>query len=211
MLKQLKTVKKLWLNLENWRSVWALSDAVCRRQRPDHRVKHHGYFLLMTILTSMTCPTAAGTGTAIWSRNNNLQSSDMQKSVWLVAVDNMPSLWRLAMRAPLRFGPVLDDKPVARRELLEHIEASAYYRWHYKQLPRLVASVQEELWEQIQLIHPVIRRENPQTGLGLTWRHCPDPTGRNKEALMPLEKDQWKRLWTNHKKPEHPEEQLIIT
>ncbi len=113
--------------------------------------------------------------------NNSLQSSDIQKSVWLVAVDDMPSLWHwlwqnasyvmasLSLlfllwlwRVPLRFGPVLEDKPVTRRKLLEHIEASAYYRWHYKQLPRLVASVQEDIWEQIQLMHPAIRRENPE-------------------------------------------------
>ncbi len=139
--------------------------------------------------------------------NNNLQSSDMQKSVWLVAVDNMPSLWRwlwqnagyvmvsLSLlfllwlwRAPLRFGPVLDDKPVARRELLEHIEASAYYRWHYKQLPRLVASVQEELWEQIQLIHPVIRRENPKQAWALLEDIARIQQAEIKKALMPLEK-----------------------
>ncbi len=136
---------------------------------------------------------------------SNLKSRNMQKSVWLIAVDDMPSLWHwlwqnagyvmasLSLlfllwlwRAPLRFGPVLDDKPVARRKLLEHIEASAYYRWHYKQLLRLMASVQEDIWEQIQLRHPVIRRENPEHAWALLEDITRIKQAEIKKALTPL-------------------------
>ncbi len=137
--------------------------------------------------------------------SQSLYNRNIQKSVWLIAADDMPSLWHwlwqntsyvmvsLSLlfllwlwRAPLRFGPVLNDRSLARRKLLEHIEASAYYRWHYNQWHRLVVSVQEDVWEQIQIMHPMIRRENPEQ----SWALLEDITRINrseiKKVLMPL-------------------------
>ncbi len=135
-----------------------------------------------------------------------VQFPDTENDVWLISVDDMPSLWRLLWqnawylmfslslilllwlwRYPLRFGPVLADKPVARRKLLEHIEASAYYRWHYKQLPHLFAAVQEELWEQIQKLHPVIQREKPQQACALLAELTQLKQSDISDALMPAE------------------------
>ncbi len=110
-----------------------------------------------------------------------LSQSDHNGEVWLVSVDDMPALWSwlwhhawyvmfsLSLmllfwlwRYPLRFGPKLDDEAMQRRRLMEHIQASGYYRWHHKQSAQLLAAVQEITWEKIQLLHPVIRREKPE-------------------------------------------------
>jgi hypothetical protein len=99
--------------------------------------------------------------------------------VWLVRVDDMPALWKwlwqnawhvlfsisiLFMlwlwRAPLRFGPQLEDRQPERRSLLEHIQASGYYRWHKHQSAFLLTKVQEALWDKIHTSHPIVRREN---------------------------------------------------
>ncbi len=99
--------------------------------------------------------------------------------VWLIRVDDMPPLWEwlwknawnamfaLSLlfllwlwRAPLRFGPQLNDASMARRSLMEHVQASGYYRWHNDQSGQLLAKVQDSLWNKIQKIHPDIRREN---------------------------------------------------
>lgn len=109
-----------------------------------------------------------------------VQQSGHDASVWLIRVDDMPALWvwlwehawhaMLCLmillllwlwRAPLRFGPQLNDAQLERRSLLEHIQASGYYRWHENQSGFLLTRVQEALWLKIQLVHPVIRRENP--------------------------------------------------
>ncbi len=151
----------------------------------------------------------------------SLQNNTLQETVWLIAVDDMPSLWHwlwqnagyvmasLSLlfllwlwRAPLRFGPVLDDQPVARRKLLEHIEASAWYRWHYKQWPQLITAVQEDVWEQIQKMHPMIQRERPDQA----WSILEEITQINqsdiKKALAPLktinEKDFEQTIKTLH-------------
>ncbi len=136
-----------------------------------------------------------------------VQSQDALNSVWLVSVDDMPSLWSwlwqnawyvmvsLSLlfvlwlwRYPLRFGPVLDDPPIQRRQLLEHIKASAYYRWHYKQLPRLLAAVQEQLWEQIQQLHPVIHRDDKQQAFALLEGITRIKQDKIEAALTPSEK-----------------------
>jgi len=108
-----------------------------------------------------------------------VQQQEHNAGVWLIRADDMPALWEwlwdnagYAMlclsilfllwlwRAPLRFGPQLNDRQTERRSLLEHIQASGYYRWHENQSGFLLARVQEALWEKIQISHPVIRREN---------------------------------------------------
>ncbi len=48
--------------------------------------------------------------------------------------------------------------------------------------------MQEELWEQIQLIHPVIRRENPKQAWALLEDIARIQQAEIKKALMPLEK-----------------------
>jgi len=108
-----------------------------------------------------------------------VQQSGHDSGVWLIRVDDMPALWQwlwdnawYAMlslsilfllwlwRAPLRFGPQLNDVQTQRRSLLEHIQASGYYRWHENQSGFLLSRVQEALWEKILASHPVVRREN---------------------------------------------------
>ncbi|MDX2504568.1 MAG: DUF4350 domain-containing protein [Gammaproteobacteria bacterium] len=108
-----------------------------------------------------------------------IQQQGHNGGVWLIRADDMPALWQwlwdnawyamfcLTMlfllwlwRAPLRFGPQLKDVQTQRRSLLEHLQASGYYRWYENQSGFLLARVQEALWEKIQASHPDIRREN---------------------------------------------------
>lgn len=108
-----------------------------------------------------------------------VQQPGHDAGVWLIRVDDMPPLWEwlwknawYAMfalsllfilwlwRAPLRFGPLLNDESTARRSLLEHVQASGYYRWHNSQSGYLLAKVQDLLWDKIHKAHPAIRREN---------------------------------------------------
>lgn len=110
-----------------------------------------------------------------------LEQADHDGEVWLVSVDDMPALWSwlwqhawyvmfsLSLmllfwlwRYPLRFGPQLNDEAMQRRRLMDHIQASGYFRWHHKQSAQLLAAVQEMTWEKIQQLHPVIRREKPE-------------------------------------------------
>ncbi|MCK5647314.1 MAG: DUF4350 domain-containing protein, partial [Gammaproteobacteria bacterium] len=108
-----------------------------------------------------------------------LQQQEHDEGVWLIRVDDMPSLWQwlwtnawpvmfsLSLlflfwlwRAPLRFGPLLNDEQMPRRSLLEHIQASGYYRWHNNQSGYLLTKVQNILWNKIQAAHPAVRRED---------------------------------------------------
>lgn len=108
-----------------------------------------------------------------------LQQQGHDEAVWLIRVDDMPSLWRwlwtnawpvmfsLSLlflfwlwRAPLRFGPLLNDEQMQRRSLLEHIQASGYYRWHSSQSGYLLTKVQDILWNKIQAAHPAVHRED---------------------------------------------------
>jgi hypothetical protein len=108
-----------------------------------------------------------------------VQQQGHNAGVWLIRVDDMPPLWQWLWtnawylmfslsfllflwlwRAPLRFGPLLNDDSTERRSLLEHIQASGYYRWHNKQSGYLLAKVQDVLWVKIQISHPAVRREN---------------------------------------------------
>ncbi len=109
-----------------------------------------------------------------------VQQQGHDAGVWLIRVDDMPPLWQwlwtnawylmfsLALlfffwlwRVPLRFGPLMNDEQMARRSLMEHIQASGYYRWHKKQSGYLLSKVQNTLWDKIQTIHPGVNRENP--------------------------------------------------
>ncbi len=109
-----------------------------------------------------------------------IQQQAHDAGVWLIRVDDMPPLWQWLWtnawylmfsltllfffwlwRAPLRFGPLMNDEQIERRSLMEHIQASGYYRWHNKQSGYLLSKVQKTLWDKIQTAHPGIRRENP--------------------------------------------------
>lgn len=136
-----------------------------------------------------------------------VQQQGHDAGVWLIRVDDMPPLWQwlwtnawpvmfsLSLlfvfwlwRAPLRFGPLLNDEQTQRRSLLEHIQASGYYRWHNNQSGYLLAKVQNSLWDKIQTAHPAVRRENPARA----YVKLEDITGIKKsliiEALMKVEK-----------------------
>jgi hypothetical protein len=110
-----------------------------------------------------------------------VQLEGHNQAVWLIRVDDMPSLWQWLWshawylmfsltllfilwlwRAPLRFGPLLADKSLKRRRLIEHIQASGYYRWHDQQSGYLLLQVQDSVWNDIHLFHPDIYRDDQQ-------------------------------------------------
>ena len=135
-----------------------------------------------------------------------VQQPGYDGGVWLIRVDDMPALWRwlwdnawYAMtsltllfllwlwRAPLRFGPVMDDEKIERRSLLEHVRASAYYRWHEEQKGVLLSKVQESLWEKIHVTHPIVRRENPAQAFAMLAEITSIKESLIKQALSPVQ------------------------
>ncbi|HEC04790.1 MAG TPA: hypothetical protein ENI84_01150 [Thiothrix sp.] len=104
-----------------------------------------------------------------------LVHSNHQKpnSVWLFHNDEMPSLfslmWRhgwaviLSLIALLlfwlyqsihRFGPLIPKQEMARRRLMEHIEASGQYFWKKKNKQTLIDSTRLALNQRIARLHP---------------------------------------------------------
>ncbi len=127
-----------------------------------------------------------------------MQQKAHDAGVWLIRVDDMPPLWdwlwknawhlmaSLSVlfflwlwRAPLRFGPLMHDDVMERRSLLEHVQASGYYRWQKHQSGYLLSKVQEHLWNKIQKAHSGIRRENQK----LAYAKLEDLTGIKQENL----------------------------
>lgn len=93
--------------------------------------------------------------------------------VWLVFKDTMPGLpawlaehaWQAVLSAALllavwlwfasmRFGPLLPVPALARRRLLEHIEASGRFLWRAGQAERLLKGVKQSLYRTLELRHP---------------------------------------------------------
>jgi hypothetical protein len=56
--------------------------------------------------------------------------------------------------ASMRFGPVLPAPALARRRLLEHIEASGRFLWRGGQAERLLKGVRQSLYRTLELRHP---------------------------------------------------------
>jgi len=127
-----------------------------------------------------------------------VQQKAHDAGVWLIRVDDMPPLWNWLWknawhlmvsltvllflwlwRAPLRFGPQLHDDEMERRNLLEHVQASGYYRWQKNQSGYLLAKVQDRLWDKIQKNHSGIRRENQK----LAYVKLEDITGIKQASL----------------------------
>ena len=133
------------------------------------------------------------------------QQQEHNAGVWLIRADDMPALWEwlwdnagytmLCLSilfllwlwcAPLRFGPQLNDRQTERRSLLEHIQASGYYRWHENQSGFLLARVQEALWDKIQISHPVIRREHLRQAYAMLEEITGIKEALIKQALTPV-------------------------
>lgn len=95
------------------------------------------------------------------------------RPVWLVYLDNMPSLavWlaRFAWTALLsfgvfllvwlwyasrRFGPLLPPVVMARRRLLEHVEATGRYLWQRRHSQQLYKGVHTALQRTLEIRHP---------------------------------------------------------
>jgi len=135
-----------------------------------------------------------------------VQLSRHDAGVWLVRVDDMPPLWQwlwsnawylmvsLSLlfllwlwRAPLRLGPVLADRPLARRSLLEHIRASAYYRWHNKQSAFLLMQVQQQLWQRIKKNYPDIDKHKAEQQYSILADISGMDSALIKDALLTVE------------------------
>jgi len=162
---------------------------------------------LLTVLTSSTIFTNDQLGHHDHARllHYLVQQQGHDDGVWLIRVDDMPALWTWLWdnawytmlclsillllwlwRAPLRFGPVMNDAQTQRRSLLEHIQASGYYRWHENQSSLLLSKVQENLWETIQSSHPVVRRENPAQAYAMLEEITSIKASLIKQALKPV-------------------------
>jgi hypothetical protein len=59
-------------------------------------------------------------------------------------------LWLISRR----FGPLIPEPPLARRRLLEHIEASGYFFWRQRQAALLIRTTQQAVLNRLSAIHP---------------------------------------------------------
>ena len=101
------------------------------------------------------------------------QLNDAPRPVWLVFSDGMPPLHRWLMQhawtalisastllvlwlwaASRRFGPLRAVMPLARRRLLDHIEASGHFLWRAGQGEQLLKGVRQTLYRALELRHP---------------------------------------------------------
>lgn len=108
------------------------------------------------------------------------QLRDPPHALWLVYSDDMPSLlkwlWQNARTvmisflvflciwlwyASQRFGPLLLSPNIARRSLLEHVEATGRYFWANQHGQRLYSGVQQNLLKTIERRHPAWLSQPP--------------------------------------------------
>ena len=93
-------------------------------------------------------------------------------SVWLLHGGKTPSLlaltWKYASalvistfvllalwlwRRAYRFGPILSNPPLARRQLMEHIMANGTFLWRHNEMRRLIKNIQDDIDRKMQLHH----------------------------------------------------------
>lgn len=105
-------------------------------------------------------------------------------TVWLVASHDSENLlallWRTApylligcavllllwgWRRWVRFGPLLPEPPTARRQLLEHIEASARFSWRHQQADNLLATLRDDIWWHLIRHHGIQRNGDNSAAL----------------------------------------------
>lgn len=98
---------------------------------------------------------------------------DVVRPIWLVFSDGMPPLHQWLMQhawsaliagvvllllwlwaASRRFGPLQAVAPLARRRLLDHIEASGRFLWRAGQGEQLLKGVRQTLYRALELRHP---------------------------------------------------------
>lgn len=105
-------------------------------------------------------------------------------TVWLVASHDSENLLALLWRtAPylliscavlllfwgwsrwVRFGPLIPEPPTARRQLLEHIEASAHFNWRHQQANDLLATLRDDIWWRLNHHHGIQRNGDDNNAL----------------------------------------------
>jgi hypothetical protein len=64
----------------------------------------------------------------------------------------------------VRFGPVRENQDAERRQLLEHIDASANFLWRSGKTEALVNDIRVQILQQIRKQHPQLRRNTTLTG-----------------------------------------------
>ncbi len=135
------------------------------------------------------------------------QLGNTQRSVWLVFSDGMPPLHQWLMQhawtaliagsvllllwlwsASRRFGPLRPIVPLARRRLLDHIEASGRFLWRAGQGEQLLKGVRQTLYRALELRHPAWAGLNSHD----LYQRLADLSG------LPYETVQGALLYTHH-------------
>ncbi len=94
---------------------------------------------------------------AIWLFHNNEMPSLLElmwKHGWAVMSSLMALLVFWLYQSLHRFGPLIPKQAIARRRLMEHIEASGQYFWKKKNKQILVDSTRQALNNRIGQLHP---------------------------------------------------------
>ncbi|EIJ41456.1 hypothetical protein BegalDRAFT_0538 [Beggiatoa alba B18LD] len=76
------------------------------------------------------------------------------KYAWMILVSSGVCLFLWLWIASRRFGRCFPEPSLARRRLLEHIEASAYYLWRHQQSDILLQQTRQAVLQRIEQIHP---------------------------------------------------------
>lgn len=74
-------------------------------------------------------------------------------------------LW--AWRRWVRFGPLIPDPVPARRQLLEHIEASTLFSWKHQQLEPLLLRLRDDIWLHLNRHHGIDHQDGDSSQLAL--------------------------------------------
>ncbi len=134
-----------------------------------------------------------------------------QGPIWLIYSGDMPPLWKwLAVHAwtvlisagllllawlrscSRRLGPIRVDPPLARRRLLDHIEASGQFLWQKGQRVKLLSAVRAALLRRLEARHPALAAlPPPQRVTRLAALIQAQPAAAEKALFDPFAPDEY--------------------
>lgn len=126
-----------------------------------------------------------------------------QRPIWLQFLQTGPRWWQLLWNhawplvigvvllvllllwmATLRLGTVISATETGRRSLLEHVIASANFRWKSRQRQQLLAHAREHTLQHVRRRHPSWRQLTDDERVELLAEHHATPAAEIKQALF---------------------------
>ncbi len=104
-----------------------------------------------------------GGSPVVWFVANH-DSENLLAALWrtapylLIGIATVLLLW--GWRRWVRFGPLIPDPSPSRRQLLEHIQASALFSWRHHQIEPMLKTLRDDIWLQLSRHHGVEHNAN---------------------------------------------------